>query len=198
MSLPDFAQIVCANNSLPNAWYCQINGYTHVSGSLRRLQECNFLKRESVIDSRPRCLYCVRHFKANTKDYLLTIWSTSDRYTKICHPPHTKLEADPCNTVLFLTSGPAPSALMSRAPASHCDFCLLPFILDWLSLLQLMSTGSRDYVTTMSAATWRRVRGVSGWQDDTMDARIQWPLFLKQYIYIYLKGRGQYSTQWRK
>nr|XP_020467041.1 uncharacterized protein LOC109966517 [Monopterus albus] len=26
--------------------------------------------------------------------------------------------------------GIIPSALMSRAPASHCDFCLLPFILD--------------------------------------------------------------------
>lgn len=57
--------------------------------------------------------------------------------------PHTKLEADPCNTVVFLTSGPAPSALMSRAPASHCDFCLSPPPAFILAVTAAMSRNGR-------------------------------------------------------
>lgn len=84
--------------------------------------------------------------KTNTKDFYVqkqtnkkrTIWSRSDRYTKTCSQPPPQPPSSPTLSskpihailVLLLTSGPTPSALMSRASASHCDFCLPSFILD--------------------------------------------------------------------
>lgn len=103
-------------------------------------------------------------------------------------PPTLKLEADPCNTVLFLTSGPAPSALMSRAPASHCDF--LPSSLHPGPGCHCCNLNLTDHVTTVTRATRRkcqegtqcRERDVRGWQEDTMTWGSSGLCFYRKYL----------------
>lgn len=67
------------------------------------------------------------------QNYLILIWSIHQDLLPVPPPPQSPtLSSKPIHAilVLLLTSGPTPSALMSRASASHCDFCLPSFILD--------------------------------------------------------------------
>lgn len=139
--------------------------------------------------------------EVNTKDFWFkwgTFWSRSDWCTKVCPHHHhhhrrhlfllllhTKLEADPCNTVPFLTSGPATERTDVKSSCFTLWFLpLLPFI-PWTRLLSPLLLNTTGRVTTWwpcrqrwdenikggreggGVSGWHHARGVCGWQGDT-------------------------------